>query len=176
MRTMAKALGLLLVIAFVAGVWDARYDRDDRPAAGSPAGFRTAPLARRHPVAAAPELVEVRTLRQDGYDRVEFHFREALPGYAVRYVPRVTDQGGRRLPVPGPAFLTVAFEPARAHDPGGEPTFAPATLNPGSPRLRQVRLAGDFEGRVVFGLGVAGRGGFRVVELRDPARLAVDIR
>ena len=176
MRTMAKALGLLLAIAFLAGVWDARWGGDDRPAAGSPAGFRTAPLQRRHPVATAPELIGVRTLRQDGYDRVEFSFRDALPGYAVRYVPEVTDRGGRRLPLPGRAFVVVAFEPARARDAGGEPTFTPATLTPGAPRLRHIRLAGDFEGRVTFGLGVAGRGGFRVAELRDPARVAVDIR
>jgi hypothetical protein len=173
---MAKALGLLLVVAFVAGVWDARYDRDDTPAARAPAGFRTAPLARGHPARTAPELVAVRALRQDGYDRVEFTFRDALPGYAVRYVPRVTDQGGRRLPVQGRAFLAVTFEPARARDAGGRPTFAAATLTPGYPRLRQVRFAGDFEGRVAFGLGTAGRGGFRVTELRGPARLAVDVR
>jgi hypothetical protein len=172
MRTMAKALGLLLVVAFVAGLWDARYDREEGPAGG----FRTAPLERRHPAGTAPELVAVRTLRQDGYDRVEFTFREAVPGYRVRYVSRVTDQGGRRLPVPGQAFVSVAFQPARAHDAGGEPTFGEATLTPGYARLRQVRFAGDFEGRVAFGLGVAGRDGFRVAELRDPARIAVDIR
>ena len=30
MRTMAKAVGLLLVVAFVAGVWDARYGQEER--------------------------------------------------------------------------------------------------------------------------------------------------
>ena len=30
MRTMAKALGLLLVVAFVAGLWDARYGQEER--------------------------------------------------------------------------------------------------------------------------------------------------
>jgi hypothetical protein len=29
---------------------------------------------------------------------------------------------------------------------------------------------------VSFGIGVADRGGFRVSELRDPARVAVDVR
>jgi hypothetical protein len=42
--------------------------------------------------------------------------------------------------------------------------------------LRQVRFAGDFEGQVRFGLGVAGRGGVRVSELTDPTRVAVDVR
>ena len=72
--------------------------------------------------------------------------------------------------------MAVAFEPARAHDPDGEATFPPATLTPGYPALRQVRFAGDFEGRVAFGVGVAGRGGFRVTELTGPNRVAVDVR
>jgi hypothetical protein len=39
-----------------------------------------------------------------------------------------------------------------------------------------VRFAGDFEGQVSFGLGVADRGGFRVSELRNPTRVVVDVR
>jgi hypothetical protein len=42
--------------------------------------------------------------------------------------------------------------------------------------LRQVRFAGDFEGEVIFGIGAAGRRGFRVSELRDPTRVAIDVR
>jgi hypothetical protein len=69
----------------------------------------------------------------------------------------------------------VRFDPARAHDPAGRPTFTTGTLNPGSPVVRQVRFAGDFEGQVWFAIGLAGRGGFRVVELADPARVAIDV-
>jgi hypothetical protein len=39
-----------------------------------------------------------------------------------------------------------------------------------------VRFAGDFQGEVLFGIGAAGRGGFRVSELRDPTRVTVDVR
>jgi hypothetical protein len=91
-------------------------------------------------------------------------------------VRRVIDQGGRRLPLRGAAFLAVAFEPARAHQPGGQPTFPTGTLTPDHPTLRQVRFAGDFEGRVSFGIGLSERGGFRVSELRHPTRVAVDVR
>ena len=87
-----------------------------------------------------------------------------------------TPERGRRLPLPGEAFPEVAFDPAQARDPDGTATFSPATITPGAPVLRQVRFAGDFEGRVSFGLGVAGRGGFRVSELRNPTRVAVDVR
>jgi hypothetical protein len=175
MRTMARAVVLLLAVAFVAGVWDARYGEERRPAR-SLAPFRTDPVERSRPGRSAPELVSVQAVDRKGYDRVLFTFRGAMPGYEVRYVPEVAGPGGGRLPLPGEAFMAVSFEPARAHDPGGEPTFPDGTLTPGYPALRQVRFAGDFEGRVSFGIGVAGRGGFRVAELRNPTRVVVDVR
>jgi hypothetical protein len=175
MRAMGKGLVLMLVVAFLAGAWQARHRPDPAPARTS-APFRTAPVERSRPARPASELASVRTARRDGYDRVLFTFRGAMPGYQVRYVPRVTDGAGRQVPLQGQAFLAVAFQPARARDPGGAATFQGGTLSPDHPTLRQVRLAGDFEGRVSFGLGVADRGGFRVTELRDPARVAVDVR
>jgi hypothetical protein len=176
MRTMGKAVGLLLAVAFLAGLWQGRYGQDERPAAKAPKPFRTTPVEQSHPNRAAPALVSVRTARRNGHDRVLFTFEGSMPGYQVRYVDRVTDQGGRRLPLRGQAFLAVSFEPARARDPGGTTTFQAATRTPDYPSLRQVRFAGDFEGRVSFGIGAADRGGFRVSELRDPARVAIDIR
>jgi hypothetical protein len=175
MRTMGRALFLLLVVAFVAGVWDARYGREGTPArSGRP--FGTELVERDRLTRPAPELVSVETAERDGYDRVLFTFEGSLPGYQVRYLPRVTDAGGRRLALRGQAFLEVAFQPARARGPDGRPTFSTGTLSPGSAALRQVRFAGDFEGQVRFGLGVAARGGFRVSELRNPTRVAVDVR
>jgi hypothetical protein len=176
MRAMGRALLLLLAVAFLAGAWQDRFGQERRPAASAPAPFQTATVERSRLSRPAPELVSVRTARHDGYDRVLFTFEGSLPGYRVGYVPRATDQGGRRLALRGQAFMTVAFEPARARDPGGAPTFGTASLTPDYPSLRQVRFAGDFEGEVSFGLGMADRGGFRVSELRDPTRVAVDIR
>src|SRR5262245_32420956 len=119
MRTMARAVVLLLLVAFVAGLWDARYGREDPPArSGAP--FRTEPVERSRRSRPAPELVSVETTERDGYDRVLFTFEGPTPGYQVRYVSQVTDQGGRKLPVDGQAFLAVAFQPARAHDRGGQ--------------------------------------------------------
>ena len=175
MRSMGRALLLLLVVAFVAGVWDARSGEEATPGR-SPAPFGTEPVERDRPARPAPELRSVQADERDGYDRVVFTFEGSMPGYRVRYVPQVTGAGGRPVPLRGTAFLEVAFEPARARDPDGTPTFPAATITPSSPELRQVRFAGDFEGQVSFGLGVAGRGGFRVSELRNPTRVAVDVR
>jgi hypothetical protein len=174
MRTMAKAVGLLLAIAFVAGVWDARYGPDNGPA-GSSRPFRSTPVERSRSPRNAPTLESVEALERQGSDRVVFTFQGAAPGYRVRYVPEVTTQDGRRLPLRGRAFLEVRFDPARAHDPAGRPTFPTGAVTPGSPVVREVRFAGDFEGQVRFGIGLAGRGGFRVIELGGPTRVAIDV-
>ena len=146
MRTMAKAVGLLLAVAFLAGLWQQRYGEEARPG-GSSAPFRTAPATRSHAPRTAPELLSVATAERDGHDRVTFTFQGSAPGWRVRYVPKVAGTGGQAVP-----------------------------LGPGAVSVRQVRFAGDFEGQVRFGIGVAGRDGFRVVEQGDPTRVAVDVR
>ena len=175
MKTMAKAVGLLLAVAFLAGVWQQRSGEQERPG-GSSAPFRTAPATRSHAPRSAPELLSVATSERDGHDRVTFTFQGSAPGWRVRYVPNVAGAGGRAVPLDGEAFLEVTFEPARARDTAGRPTFPDGDLGPGAVSVRQVRFAGDFEGQVRFGIGVAGRDGFRVVEQRDPTRVAVDVR
>jgi hypothetical protein len=175
MRSMAKAVGVLLAVAFLAGVWQQRYGDEARPGSSS-APFRETPASRSHTPRTAPELLSVETEVRDGHDRVTFTFQGSTPGWRVRYVPRVAGAGDRALPLDGEAFLEVTFEPARAHDTAGRPTFPDGDLGPGAASVRQVRFAGDFEGQVRFGIGVAGRDGFRVVERRDPTRVAVDVR
>ena len=175
MRTMGRALLLLLVVAFVAGVWDARYGEEGTPGRAA-APFSADPVERDRRSRKTPELVSVQTDERDGHDRVLFTFKGSMPGYQVHYVPQVTDAGGRRLALRGEAFVEVAFEPARARDPDGTASFSATTITPSSPVLRQVRFAGDFEGQVRFGLGFAGRGGLRVSELHNPTQVAVDVR
>jgi hypothetical protein len=175
MKTMAKAVGVLLAVAFLAGLWQQRSGEQARPG-GSSAPFRTAPAGRSRAPSTAPELLSVATADRDGHDRVTFTFQGPAPGWRVRYVPKVAGAGGRAVPLDGEAFLEVTFEPARARDTAGRPTFPDGDLGPGAASVRQVRFAGDFEGQVRFGIGVAARDGFRVVEQRDPTRVAVDVR
>jgi len=170
MAALGRAFLLVLVIAFLAGAWQARHP----PRAATP--FRTTPVERARQSRPAPELVSVRTARKDGYDRVLFTFRGGMPGYQVRYVATVRDEANRPLTLRGGTSLAVAFEPALAREPGGASTFQDRAITTDYPGLRQVRFAGDFEGRVAFGVGVAGRGGFRVTELTRPNRVAVDVR
>jgi hypothetical protein len=171
MAALGRTFLLVLAIAFLAGAWQARH-----PPPGGSAPFRTATLERARHTRTAPELVSVRTARRATYDRVLFTFRGAMPGYRVGYVATVRDEADRPLALRGGTHLVVAFTPALAHRPDGAPTFQGGTITTDYPELRQVRFAGDFEGRVTFGVGVARRGGFRVTELTAPNRVAVDVQ
>ncbi|MDP9398574.1 MAG: hypothetical protein M3P96_12490 [Actinomycetota bacterium] len=96
----------------------------------------------------------------------------------MRYVPRLVQDGsGHVLPLAGRAVLQVAFDSAAAHDDAGTPTWTgPAVTSPRLLAIRQVRLAGDFEANLTFGLGIAAKDkGFRVLRLDDPTRVAIDV-
>jgi hypothetical protein len=58
----------------------------------------------------------------------------------------------------------------------GGSSFGAESRNPNYDSVRQVRLASDVEGNVRFGLGLAGRRGFRVLEASTPPRVIVDVR
>jgi hypothetical protein len=122
-------------------------------------------------------LVEVRAGRHAGFDRVVFELKGTLPGYRIQYVPKVVQDGsGSTVPVAGKAFIAVVLSPANAHLDSGAPSWpGPSRLTTGFPAVRQVVFAGDFEGYVTFGLGISQRAGFRVLELRNPNRIVVDV-
>jgi hypothetical protein len=125
-----------------------------------------------------PMLVAVRTGSHDGYDRLVLQFRNDLPSWQVNYVNQVTSESGETVPLEGAAFLYVDTHPASGHEdtaPFRETYTGPHTLTPRYPMLRQVAWVDDFEGHVGFGLGLQRRTGFRVLELREPARLAIDV-
>ncbi len=126
-----------------------------------------------------PMLVAIRTGRHDGFDRVVLEFENDLPSWQVRYVGQVTSESGARVPLKGRAFLFVQVNPAWGHDQDTPPYRAtyggPRTLTPSSPTLLQVTWVDEFEGYLTFGLGLSRWVGFRVLELRQPARLAIDM-
>ena len=111
------------------------------------------------------------------YDRFVVRWSSGNPGYRVRYVNQVTQDGsGNPVTLQGTHFLTVRFSSARAHTQTGASVGGPTTRTPLFASLRQMKLVGDFEGVVTYGLGVQGRKPFRVFRLTNPARLVVDIR
>jgi hypothetical protein len=126
-----------------------------------------------------PMLVAIRTGSHDGYDRVVLEFENDLPSWQVRYVRQVTSESGAQVPLKGRAFLFVQVNPAWGHDQDTPPYRAtytgPRTLTPSYPTLLQVTWVDEFEGYLTFGLGLSRRVGFRVLELRRPSRLAIDV-
>jgi hypothetical protein len=128
-------------------------------------------------------LVAIRAARHPGYDRVVFEFRDGLPPAQLRYAPYILeDPRGGLLGLQGRAFLQVVFQHASTVDqnvptlPGYRKTYTgPTVITTGFPSLAQVRLAGDFEMALSFGLGLQRRVGFRVLALADPPRLVIDV-
>jgi hypothetical protein len=135
-----------------------------------------APVVAPNDAAGQPLLDNVRVGRHDskGFDRVVFDLTD-VPGYQVHYVRRVIQDGsGLPLMLRGRAFLTLRLEPAVAHNDQGQPT-APRRIVGSFTQLKEVRLAGDFEGVVTYGIGLAARSDFRVFTLTGPDRLVVDL-
>jgi hypothetical protein len=145
-------------------------------APASASSFSTAPRVKERTVSVS-RLLAVRAGRHAGFDRVVFELRGTPPGYRIQYVPKVV-QDGSGLPVAltGKAFIQVVLSPTSAHLDSGAPSWpGPKRFSTGFPAVRQVAFAGDFEGYVTFGLGISQRGGFRVIELRNPTRIVVDV-
>lgn len=115
----------------------------------------------------------LRAGRHTCFDRLVIDMSGEAPGYSVRYVTAVRQEGsGQAVPVAGGARLAVVAEKG-------------ATFVPGMPSVngfdtfRQVRWAGSFEGQTQFALGVRARLPFRTFVLNDSethsSRLVIDV-
>ena len=121
------------------------------------------------------EVSNLATGCHPGFDRFVVRTRLARPQYDVRYVKRIVQDGsGAPVRLEGKRRIRIVIRNGRAHTNAGAP-LVPRVRTPHCPNLRQVKLAGDFEGVVTFGLGLRNRNGFRVFLLREPGRLVVDV-
>lgn len=175
-RSLRNLVLLVLAGAFLLGVWSKHHPPAAAPEPPAGPAFRTAAVSETHSGRPTARLVGIRTSRQDGFDRIEFTFDGAPPGWRVGYTSAIRDGAGRRVALRGGAQLVVAFQPAQAHWQGGASSFGARSRTPGYDSLRQVSLVGDIEGRVRFGLGLDARVGFRVFEATTPSRIIVDLR
>lgn len=145
------------------------------------------PFSISHPGAAPPPLpclvqIEVGSHPEQDppFDEIAFTFDVAFPDYEVEYVPELIAEGsGLRVELPGARdVLRVVFRGAQAHNESGESCVQEApNAAIGFPVLGSYAQAGDFEGVVVFGLGLGDAGSaehgaqprIRVEELDPPA-------
>ena len=127
----------------------------------------------------AAMLVNVRTARQNGYDRIVFEFDSHVPEWRASYVdrPQYECGSGEAVRLEGDGWLQVDFEMANAHTEEGRPTAAPRHVaDPAGANLREMRRTCDFEAQVQYVIGVASPNRYRAFELSGPARLVVDIQ
>ena len=123
-------------------------------------------------------LTAVRVGEHAGYDRVVFQFSGGLPAVTVSRVATVyTDPKGTPVALPGQSYLHVVFHGASGTCPQpSQRTWAgPAVLTPYYPQVLVVSAAGDFEGYLSFGIGLAAQGGYHVFTLTGPDRVAIDV-
>jgi hypothetical protein len=143
------------------------------------------------PVSASGDAATIALLERvalgshEGYDRVVFQFRNALPGYRVSYVepPLHQDGSGDVVEVAGNAFVNVRMEPASGFDVGtGEGVLVYegprriAGSSAGTTTVHEVVRIGDFEAQLNWAVGLDERTDFRVLTLDGPPRLVVDFR
>ncbi|WP_045879410.1 hypothetical protein [Pseudofrankia sp. DC12] len=147
--------------------------------APSAPAWPSGPTSRIRSTTPPPELVNVTAghdvVNELSFDRVVFEFTGGLPGYTAQYVNQVLTPGqGTAMALAGQAFFQIVLTPAAAHDASGQPTVTSPIDGGGLPAIRQIALAGDFEGYVHFGIGLSGVAGYRVTELAKPDRLVFD--
>lgn len=130
-------------------------------------------------------VMGVRAGRQECFDRLVIDLsgdNSKKPGYQVRYVPKVLEDGsGRPVVLRGGAFLHISVG-APSYDTSGQPTFLPADKNEvadvaGFTTFKQVAWAGSFEGMTTIGVGVREQLPFKVQVLEEDGktRLVVDV-
>lgn len=123
-------------------------------------------------------LRAVRTARHEAFDRIVYEFESAVPGYRISYIDRPVRQcgSGNVVPFEGDAWLSMVFEPSDAHTQEGRPTVAERSRRLDLPNVIELKLICDYEAQVEWVAGVHAPMEYRVLTLREPDRLVVDIR
>ena len=124
-------------------------------------------------------MSEVRSARHGNYDRVVFEFQgNEMPTYHLEYIDKPVRAcgSGDVVPLAGDGWLEVRFSDAQAHTPEGEATIKDRSRSPNLPIVKDLKITCDFESEVTWVMGVASPNRYRVIELKDPVRLAVDIK
>ncbi|MBB3085112.1 AMIN-like domain-containing (lipo)protein [Geodermatophilus sabuli] len=122
---------------------------------------------------------EIRTGRQDGFDRVVLEVGgTGTPGWDVRYVDQAASQGsGEALEVAGDAVLQVTLTGVGyPYDTGVEEWAGPDPLpGTGTQTVTEVVWDATFEGTSVAFIGTRAQVPFRVYSLDRPTRVVVEV-
>ncbi|WP_198588503.1 AMIN-like domain-containing (lipo)protein [Geodermatophilus chilensis] len=154
-------------------------EAEDTPTDAAPFEGDTQPATREASADAQVTVSEIRTGRQDGYDRVVLEMGgTGTPGWDVRYVDQAYAQGtGDPVEVAGEAVLQVTVTGAGyPFDTGVEEWAGPDPLpGNGTQTVTEVAWDATFEGTSVAFVGTTGEAPFRVYALEDPTRVVVEV-
>ena len=136
----------------------------------------------RDPAPAAPRatLHSVEISGGEGFDRATFELGNdtPFPGYRIVWNEVATSVCGEEAaPDLGlTPVLLIQFKPATAREDSGRSTVAQSSRLPGLPAIATARQLCDDKDHLVWALGAPDSTTFRLVELRRPPRLVVDLR
>ena len=124
-------------------------------------------------------LTGVRTARHPDFERMTFEFAgDTLPAWHIEYIDKPVRScgSGEVKTMAGDAWLEVRFNGADAHDQAGKPTVPDRDRAVSQPIIRQLALTCDFEAEVTWVAGVSMPARYKVLQLKGPARLVIDVR
>ena len=130
------------------------------------------------PTVAIANIVDVRTGRHDGYDRVVFEFEQGTPELTLdRATPPFTqDASGEPIAVDGTSFLRLSMRGGTKQTDQGTSSYdGPTDFAAGLPALVHLVEGGDFERQSTWYLGLSAESCVRVTLLEDPPRVAIDV-
>lgn len=137
-------------------------------------GSSTTFTAQQPPLSAYVDAV--RTGAHPGYDRLTIEFQNGQP-QTIHLEPQpntafTRDGIGDTVTLAGNDGLRISIFSGDAHT-----AYAgPSDIKTGYAGLLEVRLVGDYEGYVHFGMGLAMPACYRAVILNNPTRLVIDIQ
>jgi hypothetical protein len=148
-----------------------------KPAANAGGGWGTAARQTdRSDVRAT--LRGLRAASNTGFDRLVLDFGDgALPGWRAEYVTAAYQCGsGDKVDVGTDAILMLRLRQTQAHDDAGRPTLHQRDLTLSMPVMHRMVVVCDFEGVVEIAIGAVARQPYRVTELQNPSRIAIDLQ
>lgn len=124
---------------------------------------------------AGPLVAALRAAHNPGFDRLVFEFTgTVVPQYEIKVVSTFAAPSGLAIPVDGNAFFSVRAG-GQAHTNAGQRSYPQADpYRPGLPLIREVKLVTDFEGAVIFGVGLERVACPTLLVLASPPRIVLD--
>jgi hypothetical protein len=124
---------------------------------------------------AGPQVAALRAAHNGGFDRLVIEFTGAVvPQYEVKIASTFVAPSGQAIRVDGNAFVSVRVG-GQAHTDAGQRSYPQSDpYRPGLPLIREVKLVTDFEGVVIFGVGLERLACPTLLVLAAPPRIALD--